>query len=391
MPKLEHTHYLTRRILFNSSNVRIGGGLQAALATIREALNERSCDDWHFALSRELRDLLIDERTALASRSTIIEPGPARSRSGRQQILRLASSLRPEAIFTFVGPTHVRFSEPHLMGLNNPWLTGDLREALSHIPSPRTKVWLWAWTLYTRRLARHADTWVTQTAASKRGIARLLNVPSDKICVVPNTPSERYRVPGEQSSAPSVEVRILCFGAPHPHKRFPFCADVASKLQKMDPDLNFKFLVTIPTDSPEWQLLKDRATKFGVISSFENRGFIPPDQGPDLYRESSLVFLPTVMECFSATYPEAMAMSRPIVTSDRDFARSVCGSAALYFDPKDADQAANAIIRVSRDPQLRALLIKRGHKVLETLPTPNQRLGLYLNAIEDLLNRMRNR
>lgn len=37
--------------------------------------------------------------------------------------------------------------------------------------------------------------------------------------------------------------------------------------------------------------------------------------------------MPTVLEVFSATYPEAMAL--PIVTSDLDFARDICDNAYM--------------------------------------------------------------
>ena len=388
MSGLEHTQNLPRRILFNASNVRIGGGVQAAIATIREALTERLCDNWHFALSKELFELLEDERSSLAGRADLIEPGPARSRSGRRQVLALASSLSPEAVFTFVGPTHVKFPQPHLMGLNNTWLIGDLRDALSYIPSLRAKAYMAAWVLYTRKLAGHADKWVTQTGASRDGIADLLNVPLDRIRVVSNTPSERYRVPEtlrKQNPASDSMIKILCFASPHPHKRFSFCADVAASLKELDPKLKFKFVVTIPPESPEWQRLQARAENLGVFALFENRGFVRPDDGPDLYRECSLLFLPTVLEVFSATYPEAMAMNVPIVTCDLDFARSVCGNAAMYFDPHEPLKAAESILHILRDPAIRATLISNGHQTLAQLPTQRERLHLYLEAIEDLI------
>ena len=50
------------------------------------------------------------------------------------------------------------------------------------------------------------------------------------------------------------------------------------------------------------------------------------------------------MESFSSTYLEAMSFGRPILTSDLDFAREVCGNSAAYFNPWDVTSIADAII-----------------------------------------------
>lgn len=39
--------------------------------------------------------------------------------------------------------------------------------------------------------------------------------------------------------------------------------------------------------------------------------------------------MPSLLECFTATYPEAMRMERPIVTTDLAFAQGLCGEAAF--------------------------------------------------------------
>jgi glycosyltransferase involved in cell wall biosynthesis len=52
------------------------------------------------------------------------------------------------------------------------------------------------------------------------------------------------------------------------------------------------------------------------------------------------------VESYGLVYVEAMEVSRTILTSDRDFARWLCGDAAQYFDPLDPVAAADAIERV---------------------------------------------
>ena len=55
-----------------------------------------------------------------------------------------------------------------------------------------------------------------------------------------------------------------------------------------------------------------------------------------------------------------MQFGRPILTSDMDFAHQVCGDAALYFDPRDAHDICQAILRLKNDRQLYAQLAEAG-------------------------------
>ena len=92
-----------------------------------------------------------------------------------------------------------------------------------------------------------------------------------------------------------------------------------------------------------------------------------------MYADSHIVFMPTLLETFSATYPEAMAMQRPIVTTDLDFAHDICKSAAVYYSPLSAEDAAEKILRVIEDAGLRQQLISEGAKVLSALPSPQEK------------------
>lgn len=64
------------------------------------------------------------------------------------------------------------------------------------------------------------------------------------------------------------------------------------------------------------------------------------------YRHTAGLLLPTVLESFTGTYLEAMTLERPILTSDLDFAREICGDAALYFNPWNAASMRDAIVRL---------------------------------------------
>ncbi|MHC4696108.1 MAG: glycosyltransferase [Planctomycetota bacterium] len=78
------------------------------------------------------------------------------------------------------------------------------------------------------------------------------------------------------------------------------------------------------------------------------------------YRNCQALFLPTLLESFTATYLEAMHFGVPILTSDLGFARHVCGDAAVYFDPWNPRPIRDAILRLRSDSDLRRELATRG-------------------------------
>lgn len=98
------------------------------------------------------------------------------------------------------------------------------------------------------------------------------------------------------------------------------------------------------------------------------------------------MFLPTLLECFSASYAEAMVMKKPILTSDLGFAHTVCKNAALYFDPDDADDVADKIITLIHSPQLQAELIEKGTSQLGQFGSAEQRAVKILELCKTLVD-----
>ena len=70
-------------------------------------------------------------------------------------------------------------------------------------------------------------------------------------------------------------------------------------------------------------------------SMVTNLGPLDEEQVERWFDRSDALFLPTLLESFGLTYLEAAARRRPVITSDRDFARHACGEAGYYVDPED--------------------------------------------------------
>ena len=96
------------------------------------------------------------------------------------------------------------------------------------------------------------------------------------------------------------------------------------------------------------------------------------------------MFLPSLLECFSASYAEAMKTSTPIITSDLSFAHGLCQDAAVYVDTLNAEAVADAIYELSHDKEKQKQMIQAGKQRLATFLTPKRRADRYLEILQEL-------
>jgi len=129
-------------------------------------------------------------------------------------------------------------------------------------------------------------------------------------------------------------------------------------------------LSILPEQSKKARIFLSRIEKEGVgenIINLGQRGHPHPELA-GYYQHSQGMILPTLLESYSSTYIEAMQSSCPILTSDLDFAREVCGDAAVYFNPWEPRSIRDAILRLKNETGLADLLIERGKTLLAKFP-----------------------
>jgi len=90
-------------------------------------------------------------------------------------------------------------------------------------------------------------------------------------------------------------------------------------------------------------------------------------QVQELYREGDLFVFPSLCESFGHPTVEAMAHGLPVVASDTPVNREVCGDAAVYFSPFSAEDLAQQVRALARDPALMGKLGAAGRKRAATL------------------------
>ena len=119
-----------------------------------------------------------------------------------------------------------------------------------------------------------------------------------------------------------------------------------------------------------------------------NIGVVAIIDGPETYRGCHMTFLPSVLETFTANFPESMAMARPIVTTDLQFSRDICGDAAAYYEPKNPVSAAELILKLIDDREHWERLVRNGKRALTRFPDPRQKYERYRNILRNVVGKL---
>jgi alpha-1,3-rhamnosyl/mannosyltransferase len=98
------------------------------------------------------------------------------------------------------------------------------------------------------------------------------------------------------------------------------------------------------------------ANRDGVIA----RGFVSEEELARLYDEAIALVMPSREEGFGLPAAEAMAHGTAVITSNAAALVEITGDAALHVDANDAGALAAAMLRVAREPSLRAELGANG-------------------------------
>lgn len=368
-------------ILINCSNLKKGGGLQVA-DSICCKLNQFSNHKFIVVLSSQLAKLgnTISSYPNVTIFNYNIENSFKTLLTGRNIYLdEIVEQNKVDVVFTIFGPITWSPKCPHLLGFARAQLLledSPFYKRMNYLQQIQNKL-INQIKLYFFRRGVTAFFTENEYISNKW---QLKVKKRQKVYTVTNFYNQIYDNPKEwiQHKIPDFKgCTLLCITANYPHKNLEIAIDVAKILRKKYPNFQFRFAFTINKDQYP-QLPKDLEEHFYFIGS------VSIQECPSLYQQSDIMFQPTLLECFTATYPEAMHMKIPIVTTNLEFAKTLCGDAALYYDPLNAQSAADAIYNVMSDNNLRNLLIKRGVMQLQNFDTYEQRITKLIKILENI-------
>lgn len=132
-----------------------------------------------------------------------------------------------------------------------------------------------------------------------------------------------------------------------------------AKVHVKHPDLKLK-IVGREIDAHYAAEVHQLAFDLGLGDCVEFMGHLETKAVVDLYRSCMIFVFPSTVETFGNPLVEAMAAGAPIACSGTTAMPEVVEDAGLIFDPYNADDIAQKIIRLVEDGDLRKTLAERG-------------------------------
>lgn len=366
-------------ILINASNLKVGGGVQVADSICRE-LYRFTQHNFVVVLSSAFIST-IQILTAVSNVKVILydlHSGMQIMFTGRDKMLdKLVKDEKIDAVLTIFGPSiwipccnHLcGFARPHIVFPNSPFFKqlSLLRRLKEEI---RVAMLYYAFKKCSRFFFTENEG-VSEELRKKFPTKRIYTVTNNYNQIFENPELWKYDI-----QLPAFNgLTMLTVSANHPHKNLSIYREVVKFLHSKYPDFKYRFVLTLNRE--QYPLNTDLEKEHIILL-----GKIDITQCPYLYKQSDVMVLPTLLECFSASYAEAMRMERPIITTDMEFAHALCSDAAIYYTPTSAEELGEAIIRMAKDSQLREKLVKAGKLQLKKFDTPEERAFKLLHIIE---------
>ena len=370
-----------KNCLINASNLHNGGGVQVAISFIYELslMIDKNLNYLHIVTSKEVDEGLKRLNADLyrfGSYEVINTYGLQALRSDLNKKIK-----DYELVFTVFGPNYLRGkAKKDVVGFAQPWII-NFDNPISKKLSSLNRLKLWSkfnlqWLFFLR-----SNHYVVELEHVKEKLHILKKIPNKKISVVYNTVSSLYKDNSKwrpivvNKSKNQLSLGIVT--RDYPHKNLDILPKVAHSL-KLNHNLSVHFYTTL--NDKEWSrrspLFKKHVSTVGSLS---------PEECPSFYQQVDSVIFPSLLECFSATPLEAMAMEKPLFASDLDFVHDVCHDYAIYFDPLDADDIAFKIANYFQSDKIDKAKLRKAKEHAFNFSSAKGRAENYLKIINDHL------
>lgn len=363
--------------LINATNLNEGGGIQVTQSVCGQLANYPE-HTFIVVLSTYINDSLIVYGANTKVLRYNVKNAFQTLLFGRDQYLdAVVKANHVDAVLTVFGPSRWVPKVPHLCGFARAQLVikdSPYNDRVSFKEKVLNGITAW----FFKKSSRY---FYTENEYISKKLPNLLG--EINVYTVSNYYNQIYDQPDKwlrnHKLPPFEGTTCLSVSTHYPHKNFEIIIDVVRLLNVEHPEFKIRFVLTFDeTQMPVPNDVKDSIVFVGKTDVSEC---------PYLYEQCDIMFMPTLLECFTATYPEAMRMAKPIVTTDLEFAKGLCGDAACYYSAIDSKAAAEALYHVATDKEYAHTLIVNGKKQLNKYDNNERRAEKLIRILEALCDK----
>jgi glycosyltransferase involved in cell wall biosynthesis len=219
-----------------------------------------------------------------------------------------------------------------------------------------------------KRTAEQAARILTPSEFSKDAIVRYYGLPEQRVTVIPNAVSARFRPVDRNTARIAVENRlgitgpfVLTVGDLQPRKNHLGLLKAFEEVMLAHPQLKHR-LVFVGKETWYSPRLHQAVDASRVADRVHFAGFVDDADLVNFYGACDLFVYPSFYEGFGLPILEAMACGRAVACSNSTAMPEVADSAGLLFAPDDVPEMARAMTDILIDPELRARLERLGQQ-----------------------------
>lgn len=417
---------MIRSIIFNCSNAVKGGTLKNALLFIEYSSQDTEIN-WLYIVNPVIYARSSIIRKLKPSQYCVISFLP--SNNFFLYLITLfyqAHRLPAKTMYSLAGPVFIPYLYTHIMGISDPFVIFAEWKTITLGRSYIQSLLCLFKTQFKRFFSTWADFYLFQTTSSLQSFSKRFSRDSN-LFLLPNAyiPSPRpyAKYPASAFSSGSLKYFpssllnlnrtlidsssaslfqqsflqnslpylsnvnvVLIPGAYYPHKGYFLLPDIIDSFSRLACKKNetYVFILTLPTDSPICLSLYAFSEKLTDSVFMANIGPFNYDNFSLLASNASLIFIPSLLEVFSASYVDAIANQKPLVVSNNKFALDICSRSALYVDPFNPDSTALTILSLLHSSALQDCLLVDSSSRLNNFISQQERYQLFKSFLSNI-------
>lgn len=370
-----------KNILINATNLHFGGGVQVASSFIYELSKLLNGYNELYSVSVLCSDKVYQSFPFDFDKSIFHKFEVVNVYGIRPPSKYIKSKFNYfDVCFSVFGPLYFTPKvKTHICGFAQPWIAYPINPAYNQLSLKEHLINKFKFKVQSYCFQRYEHLIVEQVHVKNALVEIGYN--KDVISVVSNCVSSIYDdtnswLPLVFDDSYLIENITLGFiGRAYPHKNIQILNKV-NKILISKYRMKCNFLFTFSSDEMD-------LCGFSEISNFHSVGEITSTQCPLFYHRLDALVFPSLLECFSASPIEAMKMNITVIASGYPFVEEVCGDAAFYFNPLNAENIAEVIYNAFSNDMLREEKKQTGRQIVSNLPTAKDRAVSYLDIIEN--------